>query len=345
MTRPFRPAIGLLAALWLLPASAQPAPQLGEAEMLGFLVQCIATDKAGQPALPGGPDARCQPQTASDRAEWRKHDWPDRRDPAAQPLGHQASDAVLGRGYQFPVVVQTFDFGDSGRRFGRLERANGDGGDAVTVLDGAAWIFFTEDGGGGQQWFVAEACQTDRRPQAPRESWLLFDQTVARDSWRDRLARLNIARSPGDCPSSFNNAYTRFLRSTVRVPYRAVAANKAVRTGSWDVDTIVSEHFGGRSIQAADHLERFYFGRGLGKYRWERWEALARSKEKNLEERAGSLAESGRCTDLPHSEPPAEGWMMTDCRTWTNLVRQPEPWAAASLGWPGTAFDAIRARE
>ncbi len=345
--RLMRLLLSIAASLLLLaspPSRASEEGRLSESEMLAFLVQCIGTGPNGSPSIVSRPGSSCRtPQEVASKPDWRKHDWPDRRDPAVQPLGHQASDSVLDRGFPFPAVVQTFDFGDAGRRFGvKDEGQGGDGGDAVAILKGAAWVFFTEDGGNGRQWFVAEACRTAPGPNAAHESWLLFDNTVTRHGWRDRLARLRITRSPHECPDRFSNAYTRFRRATIPVPYRAVAGSQPVRTGTWKVDSIVSDHFGGRSIESADHLERFYFGRGLGKYRWERWEELSRSRQPDVPGRARTLAESGRCMPLPYSDAPGPGWVMIDCRTWTNLVRQRAKWSASELGWPGTAVDAIR---
>jgi hypothetical protein len=319
--------------------------KLSNAEMLTFLVQCIGlTIAASAPPLPVGPGGSCNSGAdVTELLEWRKHDWPDQRDPAVQLRGHQASESIILSGYEFPVVVQTFDFGDAGRTFGTLDdNMRGDGGDAVGLLRGAAWLFFTEDAGNGQQWFVAEACRGASRADAPRESWLLFDQDVPRGRWREQLARLKITRSPDECPASFSNAYTRYTRDTLDVPYRVVSHDRQVDAGKWRIDSIVSEHFGGRSVEAANHLERFYFGRHLGKYRWERWEALALSKEPHNEQRAESLAKSERCAKLPYSEPPSPGWVMVDCRMWTNLVQQPRPWRYSQFGWPGAAIDAMR---
>ena len=328
--------------------SAAGAQELSSTAMVDFLAQCIGTDGSGRPALATGPTARCPgrgPGTVSDTLPWRKHDWPARDDAAAVRLGHQASDSVVDPSFTLPVVVQTFDFGgDDARRFTRLDRPGGDGGDAAAVADGAAWIFFTEDGGGGQQWFVAESCQTDTRPQARIESWLLFGADVVRGAWRDRLARLIITRSLAECPSRFSNAYTRYRRETLDVPFRIVDGVSPVTTRRAAVDTIVSEHYGGRSVEAANHLERFFLGRGLGKFRWERWEELSKSTLPDNESRARDLAASGRCPALPYSEPPGPGWAMVDCRTWTNLVRQAEPFTVARYGWPGALIDAVGRR-
>lgn len=322
---------------------AARAAALGEAEMLGFLVQCIGTDASGAPIGLGPDRTECPkgPQSLGDRAEWRKHDWPDTRDANVRVLGYQASDSVFDPRFKFPVIDQTFDFGDGNRRFGTLDRPGGDGGDAAALLDGAAWIFFTEDGGGGQQWFVAERCHDAPRPEVRLESWLLFAGDVERGSWHEQLARLTIAKTPDACPTRFSNAYTRYRRDTIVVPVRINDGAKPQNTRAWPTDTIVSEHYGGRSIDAANHLERFYFGRGLGKYRWERWENLSKSTLRDNDERARTLADSGRCMPLPYSESPGADWAMVDCRTWTNLVRQKDGFTVARFGWPGNLIDAI----
>lgn len=333
----------VLALVVSSPAARAQSTGLSEADMIGFLAQCIGTDAAGGPVGIGPERPSCPkgPQTLADRAEWRKHDWPDTRDPSSAVLGYQASDSVLDRRFKFPVIDQTFDFGDGRRRFGTLDRPGGDGGDAIVLLDGAAWGFFTEDGGGGQQWFVAERCRDDPRPEARLESWLMFAADAQEGGWRDQLARLTIARTPEACPSRFSNAYTRYRRDTIVVPVRIVDGTKPQNTRAWPVDTIVSEHYGGRSIEAANHLERFYFGRGLGKYRWERWENLAKSTLRDNEERSRTLAASGRCMPLPYSESPGPDWSMVDCRTWTNLVRQRDGFTVTRFGWPGNLIDAV----
>ncbi|MBM0203754.1 hypothetical protein JNW90_12005 [Micromonospora sp. STR1s_5] len=278
----------------------------------------------------------------SDPIAWRKHDWPDRNILEAQPLGHQASDALANPRFGFPLIVQTFDFGDGGRAFGTLDRGRGDGGDAATIVDGAAWIFFTEDGGAGQQWFVGEACRTDKRPEAARASWLIFANDVTRNRWRDRVARLNRGVGPDACPARFSDAYTRYTRDTLIVPFRFVKPNSDLAHSMRPVDTVISEHFGGSTIPAAKHLERFYLGRGLGKYRWERWENAALSKTADARRAAKTLRTSGRCPAITYSDPPGPDWLMVDCRTWTNLVRLTEPWSAAELNWPGHVFDVLK---
>lgn len=334
----------ILALVAAVPSTAQE--NLSEAALTSFLVQCIATDAGGKPDFPSPERPRCPgrgPQGVSDRAEWRKHDWGTLGENGPPRLGHQVSDSVLDHRGGRNVVVQTFDFGDGERRFGRFDKGNGDGGDLLAVIDGAVWGFFTEDGGAGEQWFIGESCQQDSGPSASRKAWLFFGSDVKRDTWTDAVARLTIARSPNECPTrGFGSAYTRYLRDTIEVPFRVLNGDKPATLSGRPVDTIVSDHFGGKDLATADHLERFYFGRGLGKYRWERWEQLSRTSLKDAEKRADDLSGSGRCMPIAHSDSPGEGWVMVDCRTWTTLVRQTRPWSVADFGWPGRVLDAAR---
>ena len=125
--------------------------------------------------------------------------------------------------------------------------------------------------------------------------------------------------------------------------FRVVDGDKPSAFNRRRVDSVVSDHFGGDSIEAANHLERFYFGQGLGKYRWERWENLPVSTIPDAAKKAEDMAGSGRCMPIAYSDAPGPDWVMVDCRTWTTLVRQREPWSEDRFNWPGrTVLDAVR---
>ncbi|HVB89448.1 MAG TPA: hypothetical protein VND97_04550, partial [Beijerinckiaceae bacterium] len=225
----------------------QPAGAgLSRAQMESFLVQS-ADAVAGGP--PGG-----SLQAMGDPVVWRKHDWANRGDAVHRLGGYQASDSVLDTVAGHRLYVQTFDFGDGNRKFQRFDLRKGDGGQALVLVHGSAYTFMTEDGGGGVQWFVGSGCRSSTHRRAPFESWLFFDAGVTRRAWRDRVARLNIEPRLATCPMFFNDAYTRWRREDVEFPYQVSASGHVVRRGSWKVDTIVSEHYGGSSIATASHL-------------------------------------------------------------------------------------------
>ena len=46
------------------------------------------------------------------------------------------------------------------------------------------------------------------------------------------------------------------------------------------------------------------------------------------------IAGSGRCPRIAFGEPPAAGWQLVDCRTWTNMVRAAPDAPLAALPWP-----------
>ena len=236
-------------------------------------------------------------------------------------------------------MLQSFDFGAEAprRAFGRFDAGLGDGGQAVVVLpDGAAAVALTEDGGGGMQWFQSPDCRGGR-DAAAAPGWLIAAPPLL-DLWRERVVRLRIAPRPDACPAAFDASLTRWRLARIAMPWRE--ARTGGRGGAAEVDTLLSEHFGGAARAAADHLERFWFARDLGLVRWERWEDPARTRLPDLARRAAVLAGSGRCPEVAFSEPPAPGWAMADCRTWTNFDRAGPPGSPplAALPWPAPAL-------
>jgi len=320
-------------------ASAQSYPQaaVSETDMVRFLVQSLCSDAAGNPIDASPVDAACvnrRAQTADAPASYRKHDWPAAVEQGLS-YGYQASDAVLsavpgGQG-DAVIVTQTFDFdGVPGGGFGRFGVAGGDGGQVIAITRGAAAVFMTQDGGApGLQWFVGDGCSTGQRPQ--ELAWLLFTDQVNAGGWSDAVAKLSISRVQSECPAGFSSAYTRYLRSTVAVPF----LKAGVPAGDRNLDVIVSEHFDLPTVQQSNHLERFFLAKDLGMVRWERWEHLT-GPNPQVEQAAQVAATSGRCPALALSSPPDQGWVMIDCRMWTNLVPPPaRGWTVRQFGWEG----------
>lgn len=308
--------------------------------MVAFLAQCIETSEDGSPRF--GKDARaCEggPSSISDALSWRKFDWPGQDDPRSIPTGYLASDAVLLSGGTNPVVGHLADFGDHVRRFRHFDAGHGDGGQVVQLIDGAAYGVVTEDGGAGYQWFVSPACKTSGSGLKRFKSWLFFGADAVTGAWREQVVSLAMARDPDGCPAGFAQSYTRYRREDISV--QLFILDGALRQKMEKaVDSIISEHFGRGSIRTADHLERFFFGQGLGLYRWERWEESSRTLQKGVADQAERLLRSRRCPTIAYSTPPDRNWVMTDCRMWTNLTRQEPTWTPADFHWPGS-LDAL----
>jgi hypothetical protein len=308
------------------PAAAQDGP------LLPWLVQSACLDPAGR-ALPGvlpiEPACRHRaPQRQADPLPYRRHDWPAVQHAPGLPQGYQASDAVIGTLMGRPAAIHTFDFGaGEGRRFGAFDRGRGDGGQVVPLGPGPAYIAMTEDGGGGVQWFLSPDC---RQGGLGWQGWLLAAPAPG-GAWSERVVRLRIAPTAQACPTRFNESLTRWRRTPLDLPWREAATG---RQGAARVDAIVSEHYGGGAIATADHLERFVLARGLGMVRWERWENPARSRRPDLARDAAAFAQQQRCPPLPVSEPPGPGWLLLDCRTWTNFVRAAPGRPLHAMAWP-----------
>jgi hypothetical protein len=334
-----------LSVVWLAAGPDRAlAQQLSRAEMLDYLVQSVCLDAAGNPSdlLPIEPNCvHRRLQTSRDLAHYRKHDWPDRSDPRLPVDGYQASDSVIeDRGHRM-LVVQTFDFGDTRRVFGKFDTGQGDGGQVIVLADGWASIVMTEDGGDGVQWFVADGCRSNPNSDQRYLGWLMFRNDATSDRWRDIVTYLNKERAPGDCPWFFSTAFTRYRSGSVEFPFRIVDAAGGVTAENHRLDVIISEHYGGRSIALARHLERFYLAKGLGMVRWERWENPERSDQRGIDQAATAFARSGRCPSLEMHERADRDWKLVDCRMWTNLVRAHGSWSVDDYRWKALdQFDA-----
>ncbi len=316
----------LLALAGLVPSLATAV----EDPLAPFMAQSVCLDARDAPRpghLPFEPGCeRSRPLSLGDPLPYRKHDWPGAADAAARSSGYQASDSLFGTLLGRPAILQTFDFGGGARAFNRFDAE--DGGRAVLLRDGAAASPLTQDGGGGVQWFQSPDCGA---AGGPAPGWLFAALPLA-EAWRERVVRLNKSRGPDQCPTAFNQSLTRWRTARMDLPWRE-AATGAVSVAP-AVEALVSEHFGTASVGTADHLERFWFVRGLGLARWERWEQSARSRLPGRERMARLIAESGRCPPIAFGEPPAAGWQLVDCRTWTNMARAAPGAPLSALAWP-----------
>lgn len=325
----------VLAALIAFGWSRSRDAVLTTAEMVEFLAQCIGTTESGSARF--GPDAPgCEggPSKLEDMLSWRKFDWPGQDDPRSIPSGYLASDAVVIADGPDPVIAHLADFGDHIRRFRHFDAGQGDGGQVVQIIDGAAYGVMTEDGGAGYQWFVSPACQPGGTARDRLKSWLFFGDDAKSGAWREKVVSLTMVRSRDGCARGFAQSYTRYRRESLAVRF-IMPAGGSRSPVTQDVDSIVSEHFGRGSIETADHLERFFFGRGLGMYRWERWEERRRTLQKGVDDQAARLSRSARCPPIAYSTLPERNWTMTDCRMWTNLAKQEPGWKPADFSWPG----------
>jgi hypothetical protein len=347
-------------AIALLPAAPRAESGAGEpvasaATVRDFMIQNVCLDAAGSVRIGSSPldgEAACPHQRdllPGERLPYHKHDHPSPAERQTQPEGYQRHDsfpvATQGLG---TVVEHSFDFGDSGRQFGRFDRGS-DGGDVAVIGDGispdispgispgAVSLAATEDAGGFALW-IGE-CRGDVSPAALAHSWLIleFDPTRAEPMHGQTVARLNAVRGNGtQCPARLNSALTRW--HVAPFTYRAAPGQGAPVT----LTTLISDHYGGADRDTADHVERFYFTRELGGTRWERWQNARGNRQFGAAEiatRAAWFAGTGRCGA---AEPPAGNapMVLVDCREWTRIVSSADP----AGDRPGFWIEAIRAR-
>jgi hypothetical protein len=282
-----------------------------------FLVQDVCLDGNGRAVIGLSPlDQHCNHHRdlLSDEAlPYHKADWPGDEDTRRQPAGYERSDSIPLRSRLLgPLVVQTFDFGaGNGRKFGAFD--HGDGGQVVAFSEDSASIILTEDGGRGLQLMAGPGC-THGQIAGPLllDSWVIVAKGAGTMESGSALAKLRIV-TDASCPAAFDYAYTEWHTATLR--YRASLSGDLTAP----LLTLISSHFGGKSVTSADHLERFYFTRELGWTRWERWQNTNRNKDPDRSVRASRrLNGSRRCRPLEPA--PGGEWLMTDCREWTNIA-------------------------
>ncbi len=317
-------ALAVAAPFLAAPTAAQSPP--GWQAAYDFLVPevCEGPDGAAVAgASPLDPPDLCPRRrklALGERLPYRQRDWPGAGEPEARRDGYQQTSSFPIRTALGVAVAQTWDFGDGGRQFGRFD--SGDGGQVAFFSERSAAFGLTEDGGAGLQFFIGPGCTL-------LDSWVIVDRGFEASPSGETDARLTRRRDA--CPARLGHAYTSWRVQPVAFRTRARG-----RTGEAVLDTLVSEHYGGRSVASADHLERFHFTRELGATRWERWQNPA--VRDRPEDRAGArlIAGSGRCA--PGLEAPGEGWVMVDCREWTQVVAPADP--AGDL--PGFWVDRLR---
>ncbi len=305
--------LGLLA----LPPTARAgeAAPPGWEPAWGFLVESVCADAQDRPLIGVSPldgPARCARQRKLGIGEplpYRRRDWADLADRGRYPDGYQQSDSVPVRTAFGLAVVQATDFGDPPRRFGQFEA--GDGGQVVFFTPQSASIGLTEDGGAGLQFFLGPQC-------TPLDGWVVVDRSFATQTAGQTVAR--ITRRAGACPDRLGYAFTRW---TVQpVTFRDKVGG---RVGRVTLTALVSDHFGGRSVDAAGNLERMYFTRELGYTRWERWQNLSRQDRPGDRREAAAMVANERCEPLVGPPATETSWAMVDCREWTQMVPPSTP--------------------
>ena len=302
-----------------LARATEPGPRIPDVwrVVYDFLIQDVCVDADGRTQVgisPLGPACiRHRDLLPGEPLPYHKADWPGAEESRQRTAGYERSDSfpfvspALG-----PVVVQTFDFGGGDRRFGAFD--HGDGGQVVAFSADSAAIVLTEDGGRGLQLMAGPDCVKDHiEPRAMLNSWVIVGEGARTLESGAALAKLRIV-TDSMCPRDFDYAYTQWRQTTLR--FRSSSQGELTAP----LLALVSSHFGGQALASADHLERFYFTRELGWTRWERWANVSVSKAADRQvTRAQHLKDTNRCRTL---EPgPAEGWLMIDCREWTNMVK------------------------
>ena len=215
------------------------------------------------------------------------------------------------------AVLQTTDFGDDRRKFGQFDL--GDGGQVAVFSDTSVSMGLTEDGGAGLQFFLGPNCQA-------MNAWVIVDRRFATQPAGDMVAR--ITRNPAACPGRMGYAFTQW--DVQPVDFRTSSGG---RQGHAVLSTLITEHYGGHTIDAASNMERMYFTRELGYTRWERWQNVTRRPSAADRQAAVTFARTGRCEPQRPSPSTASEWVMIDCREWTQMAPPAAPGGDPASFW------------
>jgi len=336
-------ALGLGLALGVAqPAGAQPADPAW-APVWEYMAQSVCTDAqdrvvAGATPLESG-CGRMRTLRVGEALPYHKRDWPGVADRPRFPDGYQQSDSVPVMTARGPAVLQTFDFGDDGRAFGKLDL--GDGGQLVVFTPESAAVGVTEDGGAGLQLFIGPDC-------TPVNGWVVVNRSFLAQPSGETVAHLT--REQNHCPAQMNEAYTHWWVQPVSFRFRVAGGApgtpsvtpggaKSAVEGRAVWTTLVSEHFDAGAPERSRAMERMHFTKLLGHTRWEAWRNLGlpgAAKDGQPAVMAAALAKTERCGP---ALPMRAGWVMVDCREWTQLVPPAAPAGDAPFVW----LDRLRA--
>jgi hypothetical protein len=211
-------------------------------------------------------DAYLTPGSAATVLPYRKRDWPGPGDGIEQDAGQLPNGAVVN-------AFSTAPFG--------TVRLPDDGGDIYAVLaSGTAVVLKTKDGGVPADIYFCG------------DNWVLWGADVG-PIWHGTVANIYQAPSASCQPvSHISAAYTQYIETTIDVPF------VGLQHGTQSIDTIVHEHYDGPSVARARNVERMYFGKNIGRYRWEYWVPNGTPRRRLV------------CPQLVYSTPPAPGWVI-----------------------------------
>jgi hypothetical protein len=335
-------ALAVLVIALGAPALAQShfAPP-GWGAVYDFLVQDACTDENGNILFgitPADGPARCprhRDLRPREPIPYHKNDWPSASEAAWRPYGYHRDDTypIETRHYGIAVIQARSFVGPSGEADSFRV---GHGGGSIWLFSNRTVASGLTQDPSGLYLFYGPNCGSPDPAQRLLDAWVVVDKSYTPNHPGAMVARLT--RYPERCGQEAF-AYT---------SWRTVPVNFRLRSGGSErriqFETLITDHFGGRSPAIAANMERFYLTRELGFTRWERWQNFDRQKRPNDARRALEVASSGRCDPAQPMPAGAGDWHLVACRQYTNLVPpanpggdSPDLWIATIRSNPETA--------
>jgi hypothetical protein len=321
----FSKPLAIVAATLLLGGATPGAAALGETPKqalsgaMDYMVQAVCIDGGGRVQRLSPLDPACtrtRKLNVGELLPYHKHDWPSRANADAFPQGMQRADSVpLWHPQLGLVAFTTFDWGDGVRRFGVYDGVNGDGGGLVADEGGFVGSAMTIDHTAGVQIFVNGATCRGTVSFGSLLGWRFAPSDLSAQpsgTTSDDVRRVSGLGEP--CPVRYAHAITVWYL-TDYAPMRGpdVVGQRTIRT-------LVSEHYSGVRVDASPNMERMYFSRELGRFRWERWQNQAIGVRPIDQRLSTALQADGRCIGGVGAPKHQGQWTMVRCHEWTNIV-------------------------
>lgn len=326
-------ALGAASSVSAQTAPPSPDAPPGWAHAYDYMVQDVCTDDGGRVIAnisPADTPARCPHRRdvrIGEPLPYHKQDWPPTQQLQQAPFGHQRADSFPIHTEMFGTVVA------QARGMGAIDPATRrfvaapSGGGLYFFSERYVASGFTDDVVHGPQFFLGPRCASSNERERHLDAWIFVARDFSEDRPGETIAH-QTGRMQGCLNGRFANSYTDWHVEPLTLRTRTA---DGVQPHAFQV--LISNHFGGPTIETAKNLERFYFTREFGLARWERWQNLDLQQRPNDVSRAQVLATSGRCDPVQHVPSTSGHWVMVDCRQWTNISPADNPTGDPPTAW------------
>lgn len=216
--------------------------------------------------------------------------------------------------------VTTWSF----KPYGPFVALNGDGGEIYLTDGDTVRITATQDGGNPYlQGFYGAKCGG--------QGWIVFKNNAPTGSWASVTANLNDSEIPSPCTDQ-NQSLTQYRLEQIPIPFNINGLSTPIV-----LPTIISEHYGGKSMEYASALERSFFAQGVGRVGWEAWTTTPTTPLEKTDVQTRCVHTTYSIT--PPAGPPGTSWYQHGCSWPINIFTTDGKMTGDSYAWPKVPSD------